>query len=298
MSKISQFLCFSLVIVVFTTVEFANQGDNLIENDTTQVKIQTPQSGPFYNGRKEGWYDYLQAPKKLASKKKKEKKQHLKLKLTDYTVKRLWNMYPDKFKALQTQFLKQAVQHPTEQNVVAYMTLADIARRKALAFTNVFTMVSQQHPELTTQGNYPTNTPGQIALVRMRMQEEGQTIRNNRDDFALIMFTQQGCGYCKAQKSILSYFVDKYGWPVRDVDIHQKPNLAARFNITTTPTILLVSKQSQKYMPISVGVITMSDLEDRLFRSIRYMKGKITSKQWFMYNFQRGTSEDASKPTY
>ena len=295
MSKISQFLCFSLVLAIFTTAAFADQ-ENLIENDATQVKIRAPQSVPFYNGREEGWYDYLQAPKKLVKKKQKEKRRDLKL--SDYSVKQLWNMYPDDFKALQTRFLKQAVQYPTEQNVVAYMTLADISRRKALAFTNVETMMSQQHPELTTQGNYPTNTPGQTALVRMRMQEEDQTILNNRDDFALIIFTQQGCGYCKAQESILSYFVDKYGWPVRDEDIHQKPNLATRFNITTTPTILLVSKQFQKYMPISVGVITMSDLTDRLYRSIRYMKGEITPKQWFMYNFQRGTSEDADKTTY
>jgi len=296
MSKILQFLCFNLFLIVLTTAVFANPEDNLIENDATPTKIQNPQSAPFYKGQEQGWYRYLNPPKKPVKKDKKKEKQHPKL--SDYTMKQLWNMYPDDFKALQTLFLKQAVQEPSEKNVVAYMTLADIARRKALAFTNVETMMAQQHPELTTQGNYPTNTPGQIALVKMRRKEEEQTLRNNRDDFALILFTQQGCDYCEAQKSILSYFEDKYQWPIRSVDIHQKPNMAARFNISTTPTILIVGKQSQKYMPVAVGVISMSNLQDRLFRSIRYMKGEITPKQWFMYNFQRGTNQDASKMAY
>ena len=248
-------------------------------------------SKPFYQGRKEGWYWYKKEAVRKKEKKFEPRKRHLPS-LSDFTMKELWNMYPDDFQKLLNTFMKKAVQNPTEKNVLEYLTMQDIARRKSVAYASVVSYVEQKHPELSNKTTYPITAPGRAAVVSMRTREIEQTLQSARDSFALIMFSRKGCEFCTAQKSILAYFVDKYGWPVRSIDIDQNPNMAARFNITITPTIIVVEKRSGKYMPVSVGVVSMGELSLRLYRTIRYMRGQITPQQWFMHEYERGKTND------
>ena len=70
------------------------------------------------------------------------------------------DMHPDDFQALLTDFQKKAVWRPTPENVEEYYYVQDIARRKALAFTNVAEYVMQKDPELSLSKDYPTVVPG------------------------------------------------------------------------------------------------------------------------------------------
>jgi len=138
---------------------------------------------------------------------------------------------------------KKAVQTPTEQNIMEYLTMQDIARRKALAYTNATMYVTQKYSDLfNTSQVYPTAGPGITARVRMQQQEVSQTISQAAANHALLFFTSPGCSFCDQQTRILSYFVDKYGWQVKPVDISRSPEAMARFNITITPTLLLIKK--------------------------------------------------------
>ena len=304
-SKLLRFLFFSMTLIFYALSPlYAGSSEMHPELNDIRVDMAPPSiinvpdkskqshSKPFYEDRKQGWYWY---EKELNPQKKKVEKKYRKRrlpKLSDFTMKELWDMYPDDFQKLLNTFMKKAVQDPTEQNVLEYLTLQDIARRKSLAYASVVSYVEQKHPELSNKTVYPITAPGQAAVVKMRAQEEEQTLLNARDEFALIMFSREGCEFCTAQKSILAYFVEKYGWPVRTIDIDRNPNMAARFNITMTPTIIIVEKRSGNYMPVSVGVVSMSELSLRLYRTIRYMKGKITPEQWFMHEYERGKTND------
>ncbi|MFZ0449019.1 MAG: conjugal transfer protein TraF, partial [Desulfatiglandaceae bacterium] len=225
-----------------------------------QDQAEQKESRPFYQDRKQGWYWYQREPAKPKKPKPGVPPRKRLPDLSDYTMRQLWNMYPDDFQALLNRFMKKAVQRPTEKNVLQYLTMQDIARRKSLAYASVTSYVEQRHPELSTKTVYPVTAPGQAAVVAMRTAEQENTIESGHEQFALIMFTREGCDFCEAQKSILAYFVNKYGWPIRMIDIEKNPNMAGRFNVTMTPTIILVDKDSGKYMPISVGVISMSEL--------------------------------------
>ncbi|RJP85685.1 MAG: conjugal transfer protein TraF [Desulfobacteraceae bacterium] len=250
-------------------------------------------SPSFYKAKKQGWYWYQKDPEKNQRKESKRKLP----KLEDYTTEQLWDMHPDDFQELLNNFMKKAVQAPDEKNVMDYLIVQDIARRKSLAFASVMSYVDQKNQELGTQSVYPVTAPGQSALVSMRVREQEETIASGREQFALIMFTRQGCDFCESQKSILDFFINKYAWPVRTVDIDAYPDMGARFDVTMTPTLIMVDKQSGKSMPISVGVISMSDLALKLYRSIRYMRGEITPQQWFMHDFEKGKSNDPLKYT-
>jgi conjugal transfer pilus assembly protein TraF len=266
----------------------------IFPHNRVQDQAEQKDSKPFYQGRKQGWYWYQKEPVKMKKPKPGVPSKRSLPDLSNYTMPQLWDMYPDDFQALLNTFMKKAVQRPTEKNVLEYLTMQDIARRKSLAYASVTSYVEQKHPQLSTKAVYPVTAPGQAAVVSMRTREQERTIESGHEQFALIMFTREGCDFCEAQISIIAYFVNKYGWPVRIVDIERNPNMAARFNITMTPTIILVDKNSGKYMPISVGVISMSELSLKLYRTIRYLRGEITPEQWFMHDFERGTSNDVT----
>ena len=213
--------------------------------------------------------------------------------LDNYTIDDLWNLHPDDFQELLNDLQKKAVQTPDEQNIMEYLTMQDIARRKALAYTNATMYVTQKYGDLFNVNQvYPAAGPGITARVQMQQTEISQTINQAGANHALIFFVSPGCGFCEQQAQILAYFADKYGWQIKTVDISTDLNAAARFNITTSPTLLLIKKDQDDYMTVANGVITLTELERKLYRAIRYLQGDTKGDNFLMYQFQKGSAFD------
>ena len=80
------------------------------------------------------------------------------------------------------------------------------------------------------------------------------------------------------------------------MDITTESGLASRFGVTKTPFLLLVHAGSPDYIPISEGVVSMAEMEDKLYRGIRLLKGEITPEEYSIYEFQKGGSFDVTAP--
>jgi conjugal transfer pilus assembly protein TraF len=245
-----------------------------------------------YEDYKNGWYWYEVIPEKEDQPEDETPK---KSSIPEYSYDQLWKMHPDAFQDHSNQVTKIAVQFPTEKNVTEYLKVQDVARRKSVAFAAVVDLIGQKNPQFSTEDVYPLTAPGRVALTSMQSREYDDVIFQAKDEFGLIMFSQIGCEFCDAQKSILTFFENQYRWPVRLVDILDNPNFAAQFGIEQTPSIILVQKNSQDYLPVSSGVISMSNLKKRLYRSIRYMQGKISPEQWALYEFEKQSGHDPLK---
>jgi conjugal transfer pilus assembly protein TraF len=250
---------------------------------------------PFYQDVKHnGFWWYEQEPEKKDEEKGRTDK-HFLPSMKDYTTEQLWNMHPKDFQPLLDAFFDKAVQNPTEENVADYYKIQDIARSRANAFANVASLVWQKHPELNTLAlDYPSNTPGKTARLKIQDREVEAKIASSSDDFAMIYFYKTGCDFCRAQNGILKFFVDKYGWQIKKVDIETAPDLAARFNVSTVPFLLLIYRHSDQSLPVAVGVTTLDEIEQRLYRGIRLLAGEITPEEFNMYEYQRGGGLDPS----
>jgi len=249
---------------------------------------------PFFSDRKRGWWWYEKEPAK-PEKKKEESGTRVKVNLDNYTYQELWNMYPDDFQKILKIVLRQAVQNPSVKNVKDYLTMQDISKRKSMVFSSVVGYVGQTNPDFSINETYPTTAPGRRALTAMNLNEKNNTINEARGRFALIMFNRDGCSFCESQSEILAYFEDYFGWSIRKVNISRQPDVAARFNIEKVPEIIIVSRKTGDYMPISVGTVSMNELKDRIYRSIRMMDGKIGPEQWYIHDFEKDTSMDPLK---
>lgn len=253
-----------------------------------------PGNNTFYDQARQGWFWYENPP--VAMEKQEDKPEntpHDMLSLNAFSTEDLWNMHPDDFQNLLNGLQKQAVQFPSEQNVLQYLTIQDIARRKALAYTHTASYVTQKYSNLFRMNQvYPTAGPGVTARVQMQQGEIAETLASGKADHALLFFINPHCSFCEKQRQILGYFIEKYGWQIRTVDISKETDAAARFNITVTPTLLLIKRGHAESMPVATGVIALSELERKLYRAIRFLRGKTDSDNFMLYDFQENSALD------
>jgi len=246
----------------------------------------------FYDAAKQGWFWYEEpAPEPEKDEATAPMPPPLPS-LADYSIEQLWEMHPDDFQDLLLEFQKKAVQRPTEENVHDYLTMQDLARRKAAAYANVASYVIQKYADLDVGREYPVAAPGVVARVKMQKEEISATIRDAAADHALLYFASQDCSYCQEQQQILRYFTDRYNWQIKEIDVDAKPAIAARFGIRTTPTLLLIARNRPDYLPVASGVVALDELERSLYRSIRMLNGQITPQEYSVYDFQKGGGLD------
>ncbi|MDY0227137.1 MAG: conjugal transfer protein TraF [Desulfomicrobium apsheronum] len=209
-----------------------------------------------------------------------------------YSVDQMASMDTDQLKEYAERVLKEAVRNPTETNVREFYTVQDVIRRKALAFTNASDLVWQKYPELSVAKDDPLAAPGREAVTRQRLAEQERTLAGAREDFALLYFHSDVCPFCHEQETILQYFMDKFRWQVKPIDIERQPQLASRFGILTTPALMLIQREPPDYIPVTAGVASVAEITARVFRGIRLLRGEITPDNFNLYEFQQGGGFD------
>lgn len=263
----------------------------------------------YYSGSGSGWWWYDRD--KPAEQTKEDKKEKIKpteepkikgktdfgrdASLYQYSYDDVWAMHPDDFYELQESIKKRAVQSPSEANVKEYYEAQEIARKKALAFTNSSVYVWQKYPELSTEKDYPSNTPGKLAKAGLTSNEKMGVLRRNKDKFALIYFKREGCQYCVEQAKILDWFKSQSNWTVRTIDTFDNQAFAAKFGVDTVPSIILIQKGSKEHFPVSAGVITANEIEEKTYRAVRMLNKDVSPEEFTIYDHQRGGGYDTKQ---
>lgn len=253
--------------------------------------IAAGQEQQFYNDTKQGWFWYEEPAPEPEEETELPTTRPVPI-LNEYSTEQLWDMHPDDFQALLMDFQKKAVQKPTEANVLEYLTMQDLARRKAAVYANVASYVFQKHAGLDLGRDYPVTAPGVVARVKMQKDEITATIQAAAEDHALLYFFSPECPYCLEQQQILRFFTGRYGWQVKGIDVEENSHAAARFNINVTPALLLIRKGHEEYIPVASGVVALEEMERRLYRSIRLLNGQVTPQGYSVYDFQKGGGFD------
>lgn len=204
----------------------------------------------------------------------------------------LWTMHPDDFQAYVDQVQKYAIQYPTEENVARYFYVNMVSAKKSKAFASVASLVAQTHPKLTTDQTYPLTSPGRRAMSKIQHTEKDSLLLKAKDDYALILFVQARCDFCDSQKGIMRFFVNKYDWPVRYLDIHDHSDFAAEVGVEMTPTLILIKKGEKDIIPIASGVLSLNDMTQRIYRSVRLLEGDIMPEQLDIYDYELNTPAD------
>jgi conjugal transfer pilus assembly protein TraF len=280
--RVLVFLCFSIL--------FFNAKTMAIDKETPKKT--------YYQDSKRGYYWYEVIPEQQEESEETEETSRSERKPPETkTFDELWNMYPDDFQNYLDQVQKYAVQYPTEINIERYFYVNMISSKKAKAFASVAALVGQKNPKLSTEQTEPITAPGRRAVVKLQSNEKDAVIYNAKDRYALVMFDQVDCGFCESQKGIMKFFTQKYQWVIRTLDIKENPDFASEVGVETTPTIILIKKGEKDYLPISSGVISMSEMTSRIYRSVRYLDGDIKPQQLETFDYELNTPADPLSET-
>lgn len=195
-------------------------------------------------------------------------------------VSKLMAMHPKKIRALFEEVHEYHVMAPTLETARQMQVIKAVMSRKARAAAAVEQLAILQNPGISGVAENAVNPSARSVQRKERDSSIDSRLMHENSNFALIMLTQKGCSACDLQRATLAAFADKYGWPVKEVDIQEKPEAANRFNVQVTPTTLIAGKQSKDWQTVAIGAETLTSMTNNVHQALRLLLGEISPNQW------------------
>ncbi len=193
----------------------------------------------------------------------------------------IMKMHPKKIKQMEEDYRDYAVWKRTPEAAAQYWTLVDAIRKQARGFMAVSSYSMLQNPHLDYKNDNPTTNAGRKATRTKNDKEILSKLHKERENFALIMFTQPNCTYCKTQSSSLKFFSKETYWKVKEIDITKYPSFAADYNINQVPVTIILKKSNKDWLPIANGVESVPVIKNNVYRSIRLMNNEIDPIEFY-----------------
>lgn len=169
-----------------------------------------------------------------------------------------------------------AIMRPTEANVRRYMELESRVVARASTFADVAQRVAWATPELdpTLQGR-PVNAKAIEVFEQQQMSQRTESIGTLGRDHVLFFFFRGDCPYCHAFAPTLGAFEARYRIKVVAIsvdggtmpgfpDARRDNGIATTLKVSQVPAVYLAQPFTGKIMPIGFGVLSESQLLERI----------------------------------
>lgn len=206
--------------------------------------------------------------------------------------KEMMKMHPKEIEVIFDQVQDMHVMNPTLKSAKTVLFVKDVINKKSRAAGALETLAGLKNPELTGKIEYSITPSAKALQDKDRFDTIDNRLIKDTKNFAVIIFTQKSCAPCFVQKATMRNFVEKYGWNIREIDIHDNPKAALTFNVNRTPVTIIVSRKTKDWMPIANGAEPLTSIAFNAFQGIRYLNKEITASQWFTPEHQQNSMFD------
>jgi conjugal transfer pilus assembly protein TraF len=207
-------------------------------------------------------------------------------------------MHPEDFEKLIEAQLDYALVDQSKDSVADFYRLVDFARRQSRSFASLHGQVILDNPKLNPAAAYPTTNAGRSVLRKTREQNQIGRLQAERNEFAIVMFSLQGCGYCDAQWAVLEHFRDRTGWQIQRLDMHEHAEKAARFGVDQAPVTVLLRRGGRDWANVAIGAQSLPSVMEATHRQIRLLKGEIDPGQFYTDPHDEGGYFDPSSNAF
>jgi conjugal transfer pilus assembly protein TraF len=170
-----------------------------------------------------------------------------------------------------------AIIRPTERNIRNYLAVQAEVIDKASVFADVAQRVMWANPEFDyTVTGRPVNAKALEVFDRDQINARQGTAIALAKDHALFFFFRSDCPYCHQFGPYLKEFEAKFGLAVVPISVDGGPllpaypnpkidnGIARSLDVREVPALFLVEPRSGKIVPIGYGVLSESELLERL----------------------------------
>lgn len=172
----------------------------------------------------------------------------------------------------------KAVIYPSEENIKNYMSYQQMVMDKSSFFADQWRRVLWKNPQLDYTLKRPVSKIAKESWIDQRNQEVKKSIKNINERYGIFFVFNSKCPHCHRYSPILKSFQEKYKITIMPVSLDgeglkewqnvlvNKNHLnVLGINIEAIPATILFDKISKKVIPLGFGVLSHSELEERIF---------------------------------
>jgi conjugal transfer pilus assembly protein TraF len=232
-------------------------------------------SGTYWNDSERGWHWYEDPPKEQIAPKRKSAPAE------PQSASKRVRQSPElvAFEALKKRM--EELQHiaymnPTEENVRNYLEMQALVVEKSSYFADVWQRVVWATPDLDyTVTGRPVNAKALEVFNNETQLERGQTVSTLAKNHVLFFFFRSDCPYCHMFAPYLREFEAKFGLKIEAVSLDggalpefPRPRIdngiSRTLDVKHVPALYLADPTSGKITPIGFGVLSESELLERI----------------------------------
>jgi conjugal transfer pilus assembly protein TraF len=247
------------------------------------------QNKDFWQDRERGWFykDFCEPIKdeNTTQKAEQSKAEPPKLKPLPKHVSIPWtkinDMHPDDLKALNDDATNIAFMYPTKENLKSFRMFQKWYTDKAEQFARLSGYERRSDPELASwAAEVPTSGVARGVEISEGIKEKIQIISSFSNVAGIVVVTQRGCGFCERQMPLLEKLKKETGMSYKELDKDNRPLVAAKLGVATTPDIfLVVTRNNQpKWQRIGSGLLTLNELKQAVLFGL-YALGELKNDQ-------------------
>ena len=180
-----------------------------------------------------------------------------------------------KLKAELTQRLHKAIVYPTPVNIKAYQQLQKIMLDRAELFGTEWIKVVLQNPNLDYTVTHPVTQVGRHLYHDEHRKTMAQRIKALAATHGLFFFFRGDCAYCHQFAPIVKSFAAQHHLTIMAISVDGSTvaefpqavhdnGAAERLQVTIYPTLLAVEPRSGSIVPLSYGLSTHDQIEERI----------------------------------
>ena len=156
-------------------------------------------------------------------------------------------------------------------SIVKYKKLEAKMYGSAIRLADASDMANFIIPEIVNYDKEPSNVFASKIKCKVAGEEKLKTIKQFGSKFDLLLFANNDCPYSKGFVPIATRFANSHGYPLDITSLESSAGaIAAKLGITSTPTLVAISKDATQLFEIARGYVSLSELEESRVLSQKY----------------------------
>lgn len=156
-------------------------------------------------------------------------------------------------------------------SIVKYKKLEAKMYGSAIRLADASDMANFTNPELVNYDKEPTNVFANKIKRKLAGEEKLAIIKEFGSKFDLLLFANNDCPYSKGFVPIATRFANDYGYSLDITSLESSAGaIAVKLGITSTPTLVAISKDATQLFEIARGYVSLSELEESIVLSQKY----------------------------